>query len=157
VDDESRGPIDFAAVTPTDVPPEENDFPTPDPSRSRRLHSEKAVRKPAPRAKKGQFIEPLTQLYALIGLGVSSVDQVCGPAILASASDCAKALDDLAYTNEAVRRALLSLTTVSGYGQVILAHVPIILAVASHHASGVLPQQLLDTINNSEEPEQEAA
>lgn len=155
---EDKPPIDLDNVTPTDVPSEDNDFPTPNPTQTKRMRKERipTARTPTPRAKKGQFVEPLTQMYTLIGIGVNSVDKICGPAIVRSAADCAKALDDLAYTNESVRRALLSLTTVSGYGQVILAHMPILFAIAAHHGGGFVPQAIVDAVMDNDETEEAA-
>lgn len=104
------------------------------------------VRKPVPRAKKGQFIEPLQTLYVTLGMTLYGFDQVCGMAIINSAEACAKTLDDLAYQNDAVRRVLLSLTTTSAAGAVLMAHLPILIAVASHHvpaAAAYLPNPAL--------------
>jgi hypothetical protein len=83
--------------------------------------------------KKGQFVEPLMKLYASVGAAVMIADPICGTAIVTSAESCAKTLDDLAYQNEAVRRALYSLTTTSYLGAVLVAHLPIIMAVVMHH------------------------
>lgn len=83
--------------------------------------------------RKGQFVEPLTQLYAGIGTTVILFDPVCGQAILQSAPKCAESIDELAYRNEAVRRAVFALTQTSAIGAVLVAHLPIIMAVVMHH------------------------
>lgn len=93
----------------------------------------KSTRKPTPRAKKGQFVEPLTELYTGIGTMLFPFDPVCAQAVIAAAPKCAESLDDLAYQNDAVRRALISLTTSSAVGVVVFAHMPIIMAVVVHH------------------------
>lgn len=83
--------------------------------------------------RKGQFVAPLTALYSALGLGLMPFDAVCGNAILNSAEKCAESIDELAYRNEAVRRAVFALVQTSALGAVIVAHMPIILAVAMHH------------------------
>jgi hypothetical protein len=111
----------------------------PAPKRRRKTASdtvkEKASPQPPPR-RRGAFVGPLTELYGAVGMGVSMVDQPCGTAILESAEGCAKSLDELAYGNESVRRVLTLMTQGSAFGAVIVAHVPIALAVASHHGPG---------------------
>jgi hypothetical protein len=82
---------------------------------------------------RGQFVDPLMKLYASVGAGLMVVDPICGTAIVTSAEQCARSLDELAYQNESVRRALYSLTTTSYVGAVLIAHMPIMMAVAMHH------------------------
>ena len=91
------------------------------------------ARKTTPRAKKGQFIQPLTELYTAMGTMLLPFDPVCANAVLSSAESCAESLDNLAYQNESVRRALISLTQTSAVGVVIFAHLPILMAVLMHH------------------------
>jgi hypothetical protein len=74
----------------------------------------KRVKKEIPKAvvaipnRKGQFVEPLTKLYA-------------------------ETLDQLAYENEAARKAIWMLTQTSTLGMVFVAHMPILMAVLMHH------------------------
>lgn len=93
-------------------------------------------RKPAPRAKKGAFIEPLTELYTLLGGVLMPFDPQCANAVIVSAEKCAESMDELAYQNESVRRALTALTQTSAWGAVIFAHLPIIMSIAMHHGPG---------------------
>jgi methyl coenzyme M reductase alpha subunit len=83
--------------------------------------------------RKGQFKEPLMKLYAALGTMVVMGDPICGAAIIASAEKCAEAVDQLAYENEAARRAIWMLTQTSTLGMVLVAHMPIIMTVAMHH------------------------
>jgi hypothetical protein len=83
--------------------------------------------------RKGQFKEPLTKLYAGVGTMMMIADPICGTAILSSAEKCAETLDQLAYENEAARRAIWMLTQTSTMGMVLVAHMPIMMAVAMHH------------------------
>ncbi len=91
-------------------------------------------RKPTIPKRKGQFVQPLTQMYAGLAMVLMPIDPVCANAIMQSASRCAESLDALAYQNDAVRRALHALTQTSAMGAVIIAHAPILMAVAMHHS-----------------------
>jgi len=93
-------------------------------------------RKPAPRAKRGVFVEPLTQLYTGMGAMLMPFDAQCANVVISSAEQCATSMDELAYQNESVRRALTAITQSSAWGAVIFAHLPIIMAVAMHHGPG---------------------
>lgn len=83
--------------------------------------------------KKGQFVEPLVKLYAGAGTAVMMFDPVCGQAVLMSAQKCAETVDELAYQNESVRKAVWGLTQTSIMGAVFVAHLPIIMAIVMHH------------------------
>lgn len=146
----------FAGLEVEDAP----EFTVPDPNGSRRSRREylfsskdKAEsgpkarpakrRKPAPRAKKGAFVEPLEQLYTTIGMMLMAFDPTCAEVVIKSANQCAEAMDELAYQNEAVRRALVALTTTSAVGAVLFAHAPIIMAVAMHHGPGKMTDTMM--------------
>lgn len=149
----------------TDAPAEslppvtEDDFGIPDPKASKEKPTipfrkkpagdkrDTKARKPAPRAKKGMFVDPLTQLYVGIGMTLLPVDPVCANAVIKSAENCAKSLDELAYQNEAVRRALMALTQTSAVGGVIIAHMPILMAVMMHHVPAA--QNILGTMGQN--------
>lgn len=146
--------IDFSALTAEDAPPL-TDAIKPDPKASKepasntwrkrragkdtdrptRARTVKA--KPAIPNRKGQFIKPLTEIYTTVGMIVYVRDQVCGTAFIESAPRCAETLDDLAHRNEVVRRILHNLVTTSEMGAVLMAHLPIILAVGMHHVPAV--------------------
>ncbi len=163
----SEPAVDFDLLTPTDIP-EDDEFSIPDHNASRKerrsflgyLGAKKEDekprprkrRKPAPRAKKGAFVEPLTQMYGFAGVALMMRDPHCGQVVLENAERCAEALDELAYQNESVRRVLDALTTTSAFGMVLMAHAPIIAAVASHHGGGKIP-----FVPKFVEPEQESA
>lgn len=142
--------FDYSTLETSDIP-----IPNPDATTSEDTESKNAVQdflkktssKPAakkpraprakrpaePAAKKDEFVEPMTQLYALIGLGVGMKDDVCGPAIVAAAPDIAVEWQKLAESDPNVRRALRSLTRSSAWGGLIMAHVPIAMMIARHH------------------------
>lgn len=95
-----------------------------------------ATRKSVPR-RKGMFVAPLTQLYVASGAFLMPFDPVCANAVIQSADNCARTLDDLAYQNDAVRRALYALTQTSASTAVIIAHLPILMAITIHHVPSV--------------------
>lgn len=104
----------------------------------------RATRSPVkePASKPGEFVEPLTEFYVLAGMTVSMLDkkdQVCGPAIAESAESCAKAWDELAQKNPAVRHAIRSMLQVSAVGAVVSAHLPIMIAILTQHMPGAIP------------------
>lgn len=92
-----------------------------------------------PTNKPGQFVQPLTQVYAFLGVGLMPFDAECAAAVMTSGEQCAKAWDELAQKNESVRRALAALTETGAWGGVIAAHMPIAVAVLSHHMPGAIP------------------
>lgn len=100
------------------------------------------ARKPTPAMPRSGLKGPLTNMYTGLGLSLSMVDQQCGRAIVESAEDCAEAWEELARRNPKVRRALLMLLETSDVTKIIIAHAPIMMAVASHHVPFVREQQL---------------
>jgi hypothetical protein len=104
------------------------------------LPKEPKLKSAAPRMPAGGLAAPLKDMYILVGAMLSPVDPVCGGAIIQQAPDCAKALENLAKQNPEVRRVLVALVSTSAYGAVVTAHIPIILAVASHHLPAMRPK-----------------
>jgi hypothetical protein len=92
-----------------------------------------------PPKRKDEFVQPLTEMYTMLGVAITPFDSHCGPIVIQQAEPCARSLDELAAKNEAVRKALRGLTSASALGNVIMAHAPIIIAVAAHHMPGSLP------------------
>lgn len=99
--------------------------------------------KPAPKSKADKtprvakddatLKKALMELYASVGMVMMPFDQPCAMSVVNSAEQCADAMVKLAAENDAVRRALNALTQTSAWGGVIAAHLPIIMAVTSHH------------------------
>lgn len=171
-------PIDFESLKPEDVAPiasaSEPIPPDPTASKERRNWRKPAgdkadtpaprarAKKRAPAAKHGAFTEPLTEMYSAVGLILFQFDPTCAEAILKSGPKAAQALDDLAYQNPTVRRALASLTTTSAIGMVIAAHAPILWAVYMHHSPGaqamasVMGKQFADNVEKEMNPDAES-
>jgi hypothetical protein len=166
----SEPAIDFSLIQPEDSALPADDFTIPDPSASReerrsfasylggkkekeeeRPRRGRKPKKPVSRAKKGAFTEHLMGMYGMAGMAVFMRDQHCGQVILDNAEQCAEALDELAYQNESVRRVLDALVTTSAFGAVVMAHAPIIIAMAGHHGGGKIP--FVPTIVKDDEPE----
>lgn len=152
-EEEPGEPLDLSTLTATDIPDDApHGVPDHKASRAKRRSrlfpgdrsddtppkaTPKPRKKPAPRAKRGAFTDNLTQIYVGLGITLMPVDPVCANAIIQSAPECARTLDELAYQNEAVRRALHALTQTSAVGAVFFAHMPILMAVVLHHVPAV--------------------
>lgn len=89
------------------------------------------------KATPGAFVEPLTQLYAMLGVGLSPVSPKTAATIVAQAVPCAEAWDKAAQENEAIRKALESLTKTSVYGALIMAHAPIAISALREHTDAL--------------------
>jgi hypothetical protein len=139
---DNAAPLDLSLFVAEDV---ETGSPVQEPPRrdkatDKPLNKDKPVKKEPPlsrerASKPGEFIEPLEEMYALAGFGVSMFDHdgVCGPAIANSAHQAAVAWDELAQKNPAVRRSLRKLTQGSAWAGVFTAHLPIALAIFTAH------------------------
>lgn len=89
---------------------------------------------PLPRG--GIVQKKLVDIYTYFGMGVmmATGDQVCAQAIIDAAPECAKALEEMAKTNPNLRRVLLKVISGSSYAMLIQAHLPILMAIATHHS-----------------------
>ena len=99
------------------------------------------ARKPVPPTPRGGLRQPLEDMYTGLGLMMMPFDPHCGKIIIEAAPRCAETLDDLAKTNPAVRRILISIVTTSALGAVIMAHAPILMAIAMHHIPALREKQ----------------
>lgn len=108
--------------------------------RSRKERPARETRRDIPYPR-GGFRGPLTNVYTGIGMTVMPFDPGCGRIIIENAEKCAESLDELARTNPAVRRVLMSLITTSAWGAVIMAHAPIMMAIAMHHVPALRERQ----------------
>lgn len=86
----------------------------------------------------GMLVKPLTGFYETIGGLVILGDQMCGQAIIDSAEEAAKSLDELARTNPRVRRVLMRIIEGSAITKVVVAHLPILMVVLAHHFPNAL-------------------
>ena len=107
---------------------------------SKRASKPRAV-KPMPKAPQGGLRRPLEDMYTGLGMMMMPFDAHCGKIVIDAAPRCAETLDELAKTNPAVRRILISLVTTSALGAVIMAHAPILMAIAMHHVPALREKQ----------------
>lgn len=137
-----------------------------EPSTNSRARSRPLTAKDIPgKPREGSLVKPLTELYMGLGLMLAPIDPVCSSAFINNAENCAKSLETLARENESVRRAILALTQTSAWGGAIIAHLPILLMVMTHHgpsqmrertaAAALLmnPAAMQHFNNNNEKPE----
>lgn len=84
---------------------------------------------PIPRYQKGVIAAGMTKLYKRAGRVVKAMDKDIGTAIIECAEDCGEAWDELARTNPRIRRTLMKMISGGAWGSVIMAHLPIVLAI----------------------------
>lgn len=131
-----------------DVPVDLSDFVTPTPAKkplfSRKAAGDtpgdekpkrerKTAAKPRIPNRKGQFVQPVLTLYMGAGAMLMPFDPICGNGVVQAAPKCAEYWDELAYQNEAVRRFLYGITQTSLTTKLVMAHLPILMAVVMHH------------------------
>lgn len=97
----------------------------------------KAPKAIPPKPRPGALVKPFTEMYSMVGTMLMPFDPHCGRIVLNSAEECAKALDSAARENPALRRVLLSLVQTSVWGQLVAAHLPILMGIAMHHVGPV--------------------
>lgn len=78
----------------------------------------------------GILVKPLAELYGSVGTLVLPFNQPVGTAFIQNAQACAEALDNAARQDPRIRRVLMSLIATSIWGQLIAAHMPILMALA---------------------------
>jgi len=147
--------FDFSALEAEPIAPL-GDFSTPDAKATRPGWRERVFGKktetetPEPRVRKARPVPPmprgglkpaLEQMYSGVGIMIMPFDPHCAKIVMDNASECAAALDELAKNNPEVRRVLISLVTTSAWGKVIIAHAPIVMAVAMHHIPALRERQ----------------
>lgn len=105
---------------PLNLGPEENPEPDPD-------------LPPGPRRRAGKIQRELEQLYATMGSTIYVFNPKIGATIVENSTRCAESLDELARTNPAVRKALMAMLETGAWSGVIIAHMPIAMAVATEY------------------------
>lgn len=78
----------------------------------------------------GILVKPLRDLYVTVGTLVLPFNNPVGTAFIQNAEQCAKALDNAAKADKQIRRVLMLLVQGSVWGEVIIAHMPIMMALA---------------------------
>lgn len=93
---------------------------------------------PPPPYKEGMFVEPLSQIYAMMGMGFLALGKTnSGMAFMENGAKCAETLDEWAKTSPRVRKLLAPLLNAGGAGAVAIAHAPIAFAVASDYMPNI--------------------
>lgn len=130
-------------------------------ARRAKAAAEGTAPKSPPRKRTGQpkIADGMAQLYTMVGLAVGmvpsgqavavpagvpagvSVTAVVGTQLVANAGAIGAAWEEAAKNDPRVRDALEKLLTVSTFGQIIAAHLPVVLAGLA--ASGMAPAQLV--------------
>lgn len=98
---------------------------------SNRATNEKPHKESPPKLSPGMK-GSLEDFYSFVGASIRPFDEFTGDTIIEQAKPCADSVYKLAQSNDAVRRAVIALTTTSVTGAVLMAHLPILLAIARH-------------------------
>lgn len=88
----------------------------------------------------------LNDFYQFVGASVRPFDAVLGDTIIEQADKCAESVYNLAQSNDAVRRAIIALTTTSAMGAVMMAHLPIILVALRHSKNDTVRNTAMSTM-----------
>jgi hypothetical protein len=78
----------------------------------------------------GILVKPLRDLYVTVGTLVIPFNKPVGTAFIQNAEPCAKALDNAAKTDKQIRKVLMLLVQGSVWGEIIIVHMPILMALA---------------------------
>lgn len=89
-------------------------------------------RKEAPPKLSPGMKQNISDLYQFVGATIKPFDDFLGETIIEQADKCADSVYKLAQQNDAVRRMVIAFSTTSLTGALIMAHLPILLAVARH-------------------------
>lgn len=138
---ETTGPLDQEFVAPDVSGTEEKWWKRKPNGESTAKNKRDKKSRSVPAMPRGGLKPALANMYSGIGMAIMPFDPSCGRVILENAESCAESLDELAKTNPAVRRALISLVTTSAWGTVIMAHAPILMAIAMHHVPALRKKQ----------------
>lgn len=88
---------------------------------------------PLPQWREGAIAAWCTKFYALGGRGLAKFDPLCGNSMVECADAAGHAWERVAKNNPAIRRMFAFLMQTSDFGELLLAHAPLILAALSHH------------------------
>lgn len=88
---------------------------------------------PLPPWREGAIAAWCTKFYTLGGRGLAKFDPLCGNSMVECADAAGHAWERVAKNNPAIRRMFAVLMQTSDFGELLLAHAPLILAALSHH------------------------
>ena len=116
-------------------------------SRFRRKSNTRKEMKPIPPMPKGGIAGPVATLYKRAGSFIQPFDAGCGTALIMGAEDCGRAWEEVCKRNPQIRRYVLAMLATGANMELIVAHAPILAAVAIHHIPAVR-QMVTQTTEN---------
>lgn len=116
-------------------------------SRFRKKGNQKKEMKPILPMPKGGIAGPVAALYKRAGTFIQPFDAGCGTALIMGAEDCGKAWEEVCKRNPQIRRYVLAMLATGANMELIIAHAPILAAVAIHHIPAVR-QMITQTTEN---------
>jgi hypothetical protein len=130
---------------------------------------------PPPPVVKGEFVQPLEDIYSTLAMALLPLKPTVAMAIVSPvreqteeekkadiqpptvAHNCAVAWDEVAQKNESVRRVLKSMTTIGVWGGLVMAHAPILAAVMAETPTGASFAPLFNPAAAAEQIAKQAA
>lgn len=106
-------------------------------SRLRRKRADGAHQSPAVPMPRTGIATPVAAFYRRAGTFIQPFDPECGSALIAGADGCGKAWDQVCRRNPQIRRYVLAMLATTTHLDLVVAHLPILLAVAIHHVPAV--------------------
>jgi hypothetical protein len=85
----------------------------------------------------GSITAGISQLYGQVGMFVGMFDKECGSAIVTNAQAMGASLEAAAKESPAMQEFLNKMITTSVWGQVIAAHLPVVMAISMHHVPAI--------------------
>ena len=89
--------------------------------------------RPPPMPRPGIIGRQISDIYMGFGTMMMPFDPYCGNAIIQAAEECGKSVEKMCKTNPAFRRFVLKFLETSVFGEAVIAHLPILIAVMMHH------------------------
>lgn len=106
-------------------------------SRFRKKGGTRKEMKPVPPMPRGGIAGPVAALYKRAGSFIQPFDPGCGTALIMGADDCGRAWEEVCKRNPQLRRYVLAMLATGANMDLLIAHIPIIAAVAIHHVPAV--------------------
>lgn len=117
---------DFSTITPTMTNPDDKSGKKSDAPTAPEKDEKVTVKTPY---RAGKYTKSLTEMYQLIGALTAPIAPRVSAAMIDNAGDCAASLDRLAKENVQFRAFLEKLVETGAIGGVVIAHMPIVMAV----------------------------
>src|SRR5262245_26764734 len=115
-----------------------------------RAGQNKKARPTVRKTKSGELVKPVAKFYGLAAMAIAPVRPKTGHALMVQAMACATAWDNLAQENDSVRRVILWCIESGIWGEMVVAHMPILFSLLPDEISDNMPGWLADLFSTPE-------